>query len=663
MTKIMKYALYLVALIIVLFIALVIAVSVLVDPNDYKDQITAKVQESTGRTLQIEGDLSLSFFPWFGIEIGKTELGNAPGFGDQAFAKIDQVSINVQVMPLLSKKLVMDKLILDGLSVQLMRNVQGKTNWDDLVAASETKKKPSREEADTDRHDEDMAPVDLDIGGIRISNANMDWDDKQNQVAWSLRDMELDVGAVSADKPVPVKLSMVATDKKAGKNYPVSLTTVLGIEQEKHQMQMSDLKIVLADLELKGQVSMSGEDASVTGKLTSNEFVPRDLLTELGIELPKTQDPTVFGKASLASSFSMTPAQLALSNLAVKLDDTTVKGNLKLSPLSPAGIRFTLDIDEMDADRYLPPAPEKKDKPAAGAKPAADENAPLPIPVETLRGLNVRGQMNVGKLKAYGIRSTDIKITLNADKGLIKVSPASARLYEGSYAGDIQVDVRGNAPVFSINEKLDGIQAAPLLKDAADLDMVSGRADMSAKVKTRGNTIAQLRKGLNGNAAFSFKDGAIKGVNIPLMLRKANATLTGSPQPPNEPEKTDFTSLTGTAKILNGVVHNNDLLANSPFLRITGKGQVDLVKEQINYTVETTIVTTLQGQGGASLDKLKGVPIPVKVSGPLRDPGFKVDLGKVVTEQQKAKLKKKADKEKDKLKEKLDDKLKGILKF
>jgi len=674
MVKLLKYTLYLASLLVVLFVALVIAVSVLVDPNDYKGELTEKVQQATGRSLNIEGDLSLSFFPWFGIEIGKTELGNAPGFDGKVFAKMDQVAVNVQVLPLLRKQLVIDEVVLDGLSVHLMRNAQGKTNWDDLLSASTSKKKapqkmPSRNDTgkDMQEHHEGMDDMmkGLDIGGIRISDASLEWDDRKNKVSWSLHDMNLKIGAVATDKPVSIKLSVVATDKNVGKDYPLSLSTVLTMNYEKHQMQLSDLELSLADLTLKGQVFMSGEDFQLEGKLSSNEFVPRDLLAGLGIVLPATQDATVFGKASLSTAFNMIDNSLSLDNLVIKLDDTSVQGNVKVAPLSPAGIHFKLAVDELDADRYLPPVSKVAEKPATQQHQAATatDDAPLPIPAKMLRGLDIRGQLTIGKLKAYGIRSSDIRMSLSADKGLIKISPATAKLYEGVYAGDIKINVRGKTPVFSINEKLTGIQAAPLLKDVADIKLLSGRADTSARVTTRGNSIAQLRKGLNGKMSFSFTDGAIEGVNIAHMLRKANATLTGAPQPPDEPEKTDFTSLSGTAKIVNGVIQNNDLLATSPLLRITGNGQIDLVREIIKYRVKTVVVATLEGQGGASLEKLKGVPIPVKITGPLRDPKFKVELGKVLTQQQKAKLKKKMDKEKDRAKRKLNKKLKDLLKF
>src|SRR5210317_2408861 len=71
------------------------------DPNDYRDKISEGVREATGRELVIEGDLELSLFPWLAIELGRTQLGNAPGFDETPFASFDSARLSVRVMPLL----------------------------------------------------------------------------------------------------------------------------------------------------------------------------------------------------------------------------------------------------------------------------------------------------------------------------------------------------------------------------------------------------------------------------------------------------------------------------------------------------------------------------------------------------------------------------------
>ncbi len=116
----------------VAIVALAITVALLIDPNDYKDEIIAAVKENTGRELRIEGDLKLSLFPWLGLETGGIELANAPGFGEQPFARVAAAGVRVKVLPLLQRELVVDSVTLDGLVLNLMRNRAGTTNWQDL---------------------------------------------------------------------------------------------------------------------------------------------------------------------------------------------------------------------------------------------------------------------------------------------------------------------------------------------------------------------------------------------------------------------------------------------------------------------------------------------------------------------------------------------------
>ncbi len=55
------------------------------DPNDYKGWISTKFQEQTGRTLTLEGDIEMTFYPWLGMQANGVTISNAAGFGDQPF--------------------------------------------------------------------------------------------------------------------------------------------------------------------------------------------------------------------------------------------------------------------------------------------------------------------------------------------------------------------------------------------------------------------------------------------------------------------------------------------------------------------------------------------------------------------------------------------------
>jgi len=170
-----------------------------------------------------------------------------------------------------------------------------------------------------------------------------------------------------------------------------------------------------------------------------------------------------------------------------------------------------------------------------------------------------------------------------------------------------------------------------------------------------------MKKALAGTASLSLKDGAIKGINLAQSLRDIKGKLGAkqdSTQQAKAGEKTDFSELSASLKIKDSVAHNEDLAMKSPFLRLTGAGDIDIGRGQMNYLAKASVVSSSAGQGGKELDQLKGLTVPVRVTGPFDALSYKLELGDLVADMAKAKL----DEKKDELKTKAEDKLKSKLK-
>jgi AsmA protein len=161
-------------------------------------------------------------------------------------------------------------------------------------------------------------------------------------------------------------------------------------------------------------------------------------------------------------------------------------------------------------------------------------------------------------------------------------------------------------------------------------ERLTGAGDINADLTMSGLDEAAIRSSLNGTANFAFRDGAVKGINVAGLIRNAQARLAGKPVDDSAPQQTDFSELSGSATIRNGLVNNQDLSAKSPLLRVSGKGQVDLPGDTIDYLLTTEVVKSLEGQGGAGSNELTGLPVPVRIKGQLADPGFSVDLKTVM---------------------------------
>ena len=173
--------------------------------------------------------------------------------------------------------------------------------------------------------------------------------------------------------------------------------------------------------------------------------------------------------------------------------------------------------------------------------------------------------------------------------------------------------------------------------------------------------LGAIKQALNGKANFSFQNGAVQGVNIGQLIREAYAKLKKKPAPPKTENETDFAEMSGSVIVTNGIVHNNDLKAKSPLLRIDGKGSVDLPKERINYLVNTSIVESNEGQAGKELTELKSLTIPIKITGTFSKPDFGLDLGPVLQARVKKEVEKKQEQLKKDVEKKIEDKKKSVV--
>ena len=709
MSKLLKFILVSAASIFIL----IAGIFLFVDPNEYKGEIATAVQEATGRQLTIAGDIKLSIYPWLGLSLGAAQLSNAKGFGDSPFASVESVDIKVKLWPLFQKRVEMKKIRLHGLRANLAKNKDGVSNWDDLTTPS-SQSSPVQTPTDAPTAPNTSDPVQataalgaLAIDGLELENAHLEWNDQQANRHIVIDKLTLRTGPLALPAPIDLSLSLdvemnnpemnghvdfsgqVAVDleaqqyhannldltvKAAGAGLPISpvearLLANVKADLKQQRVNLNNLKLNTLGTSISGQVTITELDTSpaASGQIAVANFSPRDVSEKLGVTLPETSDATVLNKVKLDLDFSGNMDGANISKLTVELDDTRLAGTASVKNFAAPAIRFDINVDDIDLDRYLPPATE-----TTTATPGTAASAATQLPLEPLRALNLDGNFRLDKLKITGARSSDISLGVHAKSGLITLNPIKASLYKGTYKGNIALDVRKDTPKLSFNEALNGVNVGPLLKDTLGKELVSGTANASAQLTATGAELDAIKKTLNGKAKFNFLNGAVKGVNIGQMIREANAKLNKKPKPPKTVNETDFAEMSGSVTIKNGIVRNKDLIMKSPLLRIHGKGNVDLPRQKIKYLVNTSIVESSEGQAGKELSELKSLTIPIKITGTFDNPKFSLDLGRVLqarakkaVEKKKKQIKKKVDKkikaEKKKLEKKLEDELKKKL--
>ena len=343
-----------------------------------------------------------------------------------------------------------------------------------------------------------------------------------------------------------------------------------------------------------------------------------------------------------------------------KLDESTLKARFTLAE----PYEFEASIDRINLDRYLG-AP---DKPAA-AKPAPQQQKAktedAPIDFSALKGINAKGKLQVGALEVRGLKLADVNAQLNAANGRVVVAPHSAKGYEGTISGEVVVDANRNQ--VTLKEKLEGVAIGPILRDFAQQDRLEGKGNLTLDVTTAGNTVNAMKRALAGTARAQLRDGAVKGINLGEILRKARATLGGGSQASAQGEtgggkpQTDFSELSASFTIKNGIAHNEDLDAKAPLFRLSGAGDINIPESSLNYTVKAAVVATAEGQGGRERDKLAGLTVPVRLHGSFDDLKYEVDVRSMAGAAAKSQVGERVKEKIEERKDKIEDRIKGLL--
>lgn len=427
---------------------------------------------------------------------------------------------------------------------------------------------------------------------------------------------------------------------KATLRQPNGQPTKLSLSLPKLEGSASAFQIANAVLDVDvvqpGQTFKASATGPVAGRFEAGglqlAYVGVDPLgVQATLAGPQVPNQSVSGslQGSAAVDFAQQHAQ---ADLAGVFDQSTIKAKLAVAGFSPPGYRFDVDIDQIDLTRYRTPpsaAAAPAPAPASGAAAAAPP-AEAPIDLSALQHLNANGSIRIGALTAPKLKASNVRIEVKAQDGRVDIDPLAANLYGGSLSGAIGVNAQGSTPQFTVKQTLAGVSVGPLLVAVADFGRLEGRGNFSMNVSTAGETLSQLKKGLNGTAAAHLSDGAIRGIDIAATIRQAKATIRelkgkAVTEQADTTHKTDFTELKATFTIRHGIASNRDLTGKSPLLRLAGEGDIDLGNDRMNYLLKANLVEGVTGQSGKEAIQIADITVPVRVTGPIGAPSYTFD--------------------------------------
>jgi len=627
----MKKLLIGLGVVIVLLLVALIVVPMLIPLDSYKGEIQAQAKEKTGRDLRIDGDISLSLLPTLAISVEDVGFANAPGASTPEMATIDRLDVALQIWPLISGEVAIDRFILDKPVINLEVDANGKPNWQ-LDMAKDAAAAPSAGSGGSGGGAGGASLSELRLGEVRLNDGTLNYVDRRSGETLTVSEVNMEVSLPSLAQPFKADGSAVWNGQKIS----------LEVDAEKPDALMKGETSNLAMKVDSEPVTFSFDGAArnadalgLQGKLALDVPSIRALAAWAGKPLDFPGDG--LGPFNIAGDLEMMGAKVALTQATIKFDEINGNGLFAVDATgAKPSVKAELTVDQLNLNPYLPPEQQGGGESTAAASGGGGEAgggdwSDEPIDVSALGLLNADLAFNAGGIQFKDVKIGQSKLTVLLKDSKLTANLAEMQLYDGSGKGKIVVDGTSGKPAITADFDLANFQAGPFLNDLAKFDRLLGTTESKISVKTAGASQRELVSNLAGNGAVVFRDGAIKGINIAAVMR--NISTAAIEQSFDDAESTDFAELSGTFTIDKGIVSNKDLSLVAPLVRMTGEGKVPLPPRTVDYVVKPKLVGSIEGQGGQG--DLSGVTVPIKVSGPWSDISYKPDLEAMLKEQVK----------------------------
>lgn len=676
---------------LLLVIAAIALFALTFDANRYKPEIVALVKEKTGRSLAVDGDISLSFYPNIALQLGEVKLGNAKGFNDEAFAEARNARVEVQFLPLLEQQLKINEVHLQGLKLNLHRNKNGKTNWIDLLPEDSRQENTEAGEAMT------KLLGGFVVAGVSVEDSQLSWRDDQQGKELTLAPLNLKTGTFHPGKPVSIHL-----DTQLKQNRPTPLTLHLDIGTT---AQLADNKadFSLSKLAVKAQLPEQLE-ASISGNLQGNldnqQLTLPDLQADVALNGQGTLHLTGNLSANLAKNVInigglQTKAQLKTpaagqvdadlngaahidldkqlvslarmqlkthlqgGELPVKSITAHISGEPTLAlgqqQLDVAGLKLDANIEaeqipggqiqqqasgklllNLGSGKGLLDFPQTHIQ-AAGQQ--LDGSLQVRDPLLPLRV--AEGHFKTDKLSYPPFELQQATLGLTLENGLLKLVP-NGKLFQGQYQGSINLDTNQQPARFSSEHKVQKLRTEDLFFALTNDKLVTGALDMTVKLDSVTGDANTFKRNLAGNIELELNDGTIRDANFAQKTREVVKLFEKERVNDLGEKEVAFTQLAGQWQINQGVFSTAENVMTAPHFQVKGNGQVNSVDESLDFKLRI-------GEKPKP-DKPEGVFAPLHIFGAWSKPSYELELDVLLKELAKREL----DQEKTKLKDKFE---------
>lgn len=680
MKKIIKFLLFVVVIFAVLIAGAAGVLYIMYPAPKLKLMAQEYVQKNFNRRI----DFSRMNFNIVGVTVKDLMISEASSFERGTFIKAKKAVVKIQLRPLFAKKIKIDTVGFESLEVNLIKDKDGKFNFDDLIAAGaqnakEQQNAPSSEDGDLS--------YDITADDIYLKDATLNFQNKQAQMSFSIKGANLTVKDFDFYNFFEVKASAATAIKTDSLNLsPINIALAGKVKLSNFNMQEASAQISSftvsyknAALNLQGSAdnfeapsfsfdgSIKGIDSNFMSEFASGPLTPF-ALPQVNMSINGSSDidksflKLANATASVGSSYISAAGSLDYSTPQLKYN-ASLKTNLKLKEISDIA-KETLSAFKLQGvvDGYVNASGAGKKHNAQGSftfkdigalvlgKELKNLNGGIMIAgINDIKTNNLRGIFNNSAFSMFfsylrPSEAADINFVFNMDKFTLE---------------DINFDTLFDKAPKEKSAKPKGEEkSVPQEKpeDKSALEDQTPRTipmniNASITVKTIANNIfstedlvikANVKNVDNkfdraiGQITFSSQNGEIKDINklmsssvvlkviftsVRVIQKAFNVLRLDKMTLGNDTIR--YSLIEGAYGVADGTVTIEKSDIYSDLTTVKSVGTIDLLTEKLNMTVNSHFGKVTEGSGFK--------PVVIKIGGTLSDPSFKVDIASTVT--------------------------------
>jgi AsmA protein len=575
-----------------------VGVAMLTPLSALRGPIEAAASQALNREVRIGGSVHLTLFPEFGISLKNVSIANTAGGHDAEMVAVGKVVVGARLMPLLSGRLAVTKLVLKQPAIHLETGKDGIANWQFGEHTQGVAENP-------------FADGRLGIGRLKIEDGEVTYFDAATGKSKTLSAVSVTLRMTGSETGAHgVSLDGSATYRSVPLQLAASLGDLDRFIKGKASEAQVQIRSAIANANFAGHLAAAG---AMDGKLSLDAPSLRRLAGWAGHPLPPGNG---FGPLAVSAAVSSKGGVYALSNASIALDKMKLGGtvSLDLRPDTPA-LAGTLTVDRVDTRPYL--AAGNSEDVTKAAPPGPD----APLALGGLKGVDANLKLSVGALILPDIEIDKAAVAAQLHKGVLQAQVTSFTAYGGSGKGSLSVDPTGAAPSLRAGIDMTGVRVERFLAETVGVTRIAGSGTVRLDLVSRGQSRAELLRNLSGKGSVTIANGTIAGADLAAVSRLLQSTLTGQilAGAVGGNAHTAFGTLSAAFTIQGGVVRVGEMRLVSPALEMTGSGTANLASHQIDFHFNPR---ARQGIPGLSL---VDIGIPFYVRGSWDDPSFSPD--------------------------------------